>query len=423
MKEDLLQYIWQFQYFNLNNLATTDNSILQVIHPGTKNYNAGPDFKEAKIKIGDTMWAGNVELHVNSSDWMHHRHHDDENYHHVILHVVWKENRMINDLYGNTIPTLELCDKVPKILLDKYQGLMNATGFIPCENQLPKIQLLTWMGWKERLLAERLTKKADKALNVLKENGYHWEETFWILVASNFGVNVNSMFFENIARFTPQKILARHRSSIHQLEALLFGQAGLLNQKFADKYPAMLQKEYTFLQKKYNLQSPPGIAVFLRMRPANFPTIRLAQLAMLIFNSQHLFSQVKEATELNELKKMFTLQANDYWNYHYVFEEEAPFRRKTLGSQMIWNILINTVIPVIFAYGKANNENEFKEKAIRWIEEVPKEKNRVTKEFERLGFQNSNAGDSQALLELKKEYCDKKKCLHCTIGSIILKRN
>jgi hypothetical protein len=423
MKEDLLQYIWQFQYFNFNNLMTTESVGLQVIHPGIKNYNAGPDFNEAKIRIGDTLWAGNVELHINSSDWVHHHHGDDENYKNIILHVVWKQNKVIRDVVGNDIPTLELCDRVSKILLDKYQGLMDATGFIPCENQVTKIEYLTRISWKERLLAERLIARSARVIKIFEENNHHWEETFWILLASNFGLKVNSLFFENIARFTPLKVLARHKHNIHQLEALLFGQAGLLKQNFTDKYPVMLQQEYSFLHRKYKLDKPPGSAIFLRMRPANFPTIRLAQLAMLIFNSEHLFSQIKAAGQIHELKKMFTVQPNDYWNYHYIFGEEAPFRKKTLGHETIQNILINTVAPVMFTYGQFNNEKEYKEKAIYWLENLGKEKNHITRNFERLGFTNSNAADSQALLELKKHYCDKKRCLHCAIGNFILKRN
>lgn len=423
MKEDLLQYIWQFQYFNTKELQTTSGEKIQIQFQGSHNSNQGPDFTGAKIKIGETLWAGNVELHVNSSDWNLHRHSTDGNFNNIILHVVWNHDTEITSSNNNKLPALELQDRTPKLLLDKYRELMKAAVFIPCENQVHEIKELTLTHWKQRLLAERLISKSERVLAILQETNFHWEETFWRLIAKNFGLTVNSTFFQKIAESLPVSILAKHKSSIHHLEALLFGQAGLLNKKFDEKYPAMLQKEFKFYKQKYKLQPVDGELFFLRMRPANFPTIRLAQLAILIHESEHLFSKTKEAKSAGEIKKMLDVTANDYWNYHYLFDEQTAFKKKTLGAQMINNIIINTVVPVLFAYGIHHDEKAYREKAISWLEDISAEKNRITKGFESLNFSNKNAFDSQALIQLKNEYCNKKLCLRCAIGNALLKRS
>jgi hypothetical protein len=423
MKEDILQYIWQFQYYNSNELLCSNGDTIQVIHPGSHNTNQGPDFIQAKIKINDTLWAGNIELHMNSSHWNLHGHSTDHNFNNIILHVVWNHDIEIKDGHGNNLPTLELQSRVSKVLLEKYQQLMNTAQFIPCEKQIGRENGLTLDSWKQRLVAERLIGRSKNILNILRETNSHWEETFWWLLAANFGLKVNNEIFQKIAKTLPVSILAKHKNSIVQLEALLFGQAGLLNSQFAEKYPAMLQKEYQFYQKKYKLKPVDGQLYFLRMRPANFPTIRLAQLAMLIHQSEHLFSKIKESNSIDDIKRMFTVVANDYWHYHYIFEEETDCRKKTLGKQMVDNIIINTIVPILFSYGLHHDEEQFKEKAITWLEEMSPEKNNVTKGFEHLNVSNNNAFDSQALLQLKNEYCSKKLCLQCAIGNSILKKN
>ncbi len=422
MKEDILQYIWKFQYYNCSELLSTNGDGIQVMHPGSHNTNQGPDFIQAKIKINDTLWAGNVELHINSSNWNLHRHSADNNFNNIILHVVWNHDLEIKDTNGNNLPTLELQSRVSKLLLERYHQLMGVAQFIPCEKQVHQINELTLSSWKQRLVAERLIAKSQNIVSILKETNYHWEETFWWLIAANFGLKVNNEMFQKIAKTLPVSILAKHKNSIIQLEALLFGQAGLLKKEFKEKYPVMLQKEYQFYQKKYQLSPVDGELYFLRMRPANFPTIRLAQLAMLIHEREHLFSKIKEADSVAEVKKMFEVAANDYWHYHYNFEEETNYKVKTLGKQMIENIIINTIVPVTFSYGLHHNEEHFKEKAIRWLEEISPEKNSITKGFEHLGFSNKNAFDSQALLQLKNAYCNNKLCLQCAIGNSLLKK-
>lgn len=422
MKEDLLQYIWKFQYYNSNQLLSADGDAIQVIHPGAHNTNQGPDFTQAKIKINETLWAGNIELHINSSHWNLHGHSADNNFNNIILHVVWNHDVEIKDANGNNLPTLELQSRVSKLLLEKYQQLMDGAQFIPCEKQLQQVNELTMSNWKQRLVAERLITRSQNILHILKETNYHWEETFWWLIAANFGLKVNSEVFQKIAKTLPVPLLAKHKNSIIQIEALLFGQAGLLKNEFKEKYPSMLRKEYLFYQKKYKLNPVDGELYFLRMRPANFPTIRLAQLAVLIHESEHLFSKIKETHSVAEVKKMLGVVANDYWNYHYVFDEESDYKIKTLGRQMVDNIIINTIVPIMFSYGLHHHEEHYKEKAIKWLEEIAPEKNVITIGFETLAFSNKNALDSQALLQLKNEYCNHKFCLQCAIGNSLLKK-
>jgi hypothetical protein len=415
--EALFQFVWKFQHFNKNELAAIDGEPVHIIHPGSFNTNQGPDFLDAKIKIGNTIWAGNIELHIRSSGWKSHKHNDDKNYNNVILHVVWQHDV---DL-GLSFPTLELQSRVSKLLLNKYDELMNAGSFIACEKMIHQVNEIIWSSWKERLLIERLQNKSQLVFNYLKENNNHWEETFWWLLAKNFGIKVNSDAFEKVARSLPVNILAKHKNQIHQTEALLFGQAGLLENDFTEDYPKLLKKEYIFLKAKYQLQ-PINIPLhFLRMRPSNFPSIRLAQLSMLVHQSLHLFSKIKESASLSEVKKLLNVTANDYWHYHYVFGEPSSLKIKKLGAQMLNNILINTVVPMLFAYGHLHHENEYKDRALQWLEQIAAESNTITNGYTKLGIANRSAFDSQSLIQLKNEYCNKKHCLDCAVGNSIIK--
>jgi hypothetical protein len=448
MTERLLQYIWQFQFFNKTELLTVSGEPVQILFPGQYNTNQGPDFTDAKIKIGNTTWAGTAELHIKTSDWQKHNHQNDKNYNNVILHVVWEDDGSRNSIpaketeqssvvpakgteqssiipakteQSSVVPVLELAGRVSKILLDRYEELMNAQSFIACERSIASVRDITWKSWKERLLVERLLRKAEVADTYLQQNNYHWEETFWWLLAKNFGIKVNADAFEAIAKSISVNTLAKHKNQIHQLEALLFGQAGLLESEVKEDYPKLLQKEYKFQQGKYKIKPIYIPLHFLRMRPGNFPTIRLAQLAMLVHESAHLFSKIKEAVSLGDVKKWFDVTANDYWHYHYRFDETSAFKKKKLGSAMIDNIVINTIAPVLFAYGNYHNEQKYKDKALKWLEETAAEKNTITKGFLQLQIENKNAFDSQALIELKNEYCNKKRCLDCGVGNAILK--
>ncbi len=417
MTERLLQYIWQFQYFNSRELSTSEGELLQVINPGIFNSNQGPDFTNAKIRVGKTSWAGSVEIHINSSDWRNHHHDNDINYRNVVLHVVWKEDACLSFPF----PTLVLEDKVPKPLLHRYEELMKRAASIPCSSTIQQVKDITWISWKERLMVERLQTRTQIIKSYLQQNSFHWEETFWWLLAKNFGTPVNSEAFESMARSVPFSILTKHKNQIHQVEAILFGQSGLLEADFKEEYPGMLQREYRFLQRKYGLKKNVSRPVFLRMRPSGFPTLRLAQLAMLVHQSFHFFSKLKECDELADAGKLLEVTANDYWNYHYLFDEHSAYRVKKLGRQMIDSILINTAVPILFAYGHLQNDNGIRNKALRWLEGIPPEKNSITKGFESLRLPNRSAFDSQAYLQLKNEYCGKKRCLDCAVGSSLLR--
>lgn len=422
MTERLLQFIWQMQYFNKNDLRTSENETLQIISSGRYNTDQGPDFQEASIKINSTTWVGNIELHVKASDWDLHKHGEDKNYRNIILHVVWENNNLKEGSLVEAVPVLVLADRVSKLLLERYEGIMEARCTIPCSGSLATVPDLVWAGWKARLVAERLTRKTKTVEKHLEETKGHWEEVFWWVLARNFGVSVNQDAFEAIARSVRVKTLAKHKQQIHQLEAFLMGQAGLLDFEFQEDYPKMLKKEFRFYQRKYHFTPVHEPVHFLRMRPGNFPTIRLAQLAKLIQQSSSLFAKIKSTSSVKQLREMLMVTANDYWHYHYRFDEISAFRKKVLGKQMTDNIIINTIVPVVFAYGEINQELRYKDKALRWLEAVAAEQNHITREWTKLGAVNQTAYDSQAYIELTQSYCSKKGCLHCAVGASILKR-
>lgn len=416
VNEKLLQYIWQFQYYNNSELETISGESLTIISPGRLNSNQGPDFLEAKIKIGETVLAGSIELHLKTSDWHRHNHDSDRNYKNVILHVVYE-----NDIPKDKHPVLELQPRISNILLEKYSRLITTGAFIPCSSSIIKVNELIWLSWKERLLAERLTRKSKRIFELLSITNYHWEEVFWWLLARNFGMKVNADALEDIARSIPINILAKHKHQIHQIEALLFGQGNLLEGDFNDDYPKLLQREYKFLKKKYKLTDVHSSVQLLRMRPGNFPTIRLAELAAVIKQSTHLFTKIIEVERIQDVKELFNAQANDYWHYHYVFDNSGKFKPKMIGVEMINNILINTVVPMIFAYGIYHNNESLKSKALVYLEQIQSENNSIISGFRDLKLDIASAYDSQALIELKNEYCSKKRCLSCSVGNAILR--
>jgi hypothetical protein len=300
---------------------------------------------------------------------------------------------------------------------------MNTISFIPCEKNIGQVDTLNWQSWKARMIVERLESKTRSIIDQLQQCNNHWEEVCWWMLARNFGMKLNCIAFEKMARSIPLNILARHKEQIHQVEALLFGQAGLLDSEFSEDYPKLLQKEYLFLKKKYKLQKVEASLVFLRMRPPGFPTVRIAQLAMLVNKSQHLFSAIRECRSIKVIANLLEVTANDYWHYHYIFDESSAFKMKKLGEQMTNNILINTIVPLLFAYGHYNQEAKFKNKALQWLEEIKAEKNSITHGFMSLHVENKTAFDSQAMIQLKNEYCNKRRCLDCAVGNKLLRSN
>lgn len=416
MNERLLQFIWQHQYFSKEQLSTTTGQLIHILSPGVLNTNQGPDFSAARILVDGIQLAGSVELHVRTSQWEAHGHTGDVHYSNVVLHVVWE-----NDVKDAAV--LELKGRIAASLLHKYALLMQQQEQIPCASLIPSVPDLVWSGWKERLIAERINEKSTHIQKLLQRTNHHWEEVFWQLIARNFGLPHNSHAFEAVAQSLSVILLAKHKNQIHQIEALLLGQAGLLEQEVHDSYAIMLQKEYRYLKKKHGLSIIRHPLKFLRMRPSNFPTVRLAQLAMLVHQSSHLFSKVLEAGSMAQIKKMLNVTANDFWHTHYTLTEAAPYRIKKLGDVMVNNLLINTIVPLLFEYAAVHREPEVQQKAIEWLRQLPKENNSITRLWEEAHTVHSNALDSQALLHLKKQYCDAKRCLECAAGNAILKRN
>lgn len=418
IKEKLLQFIWQHQYFAKTDLHCLNDDPLTIVYPGIWNSDQGPDFLEGKIKVGNTSWAGHIEIHIKSSDWNRHKHTEDANYANVMLHVVW-ENDM--DL-GLPFPTLELKGKVSRIMLARYESLMNSKSFIPCGTQIATVKPIIFNAWKERLLIERLVAKSSSFKNDISQSGYDWEDGFWQAIATGFGTPKNTEAFTGIAKTVPIKILAKHANQLQQLEAILLGQAGLLDADFDEQYPVMLQKEYRFLKQKYTLPTASISLQFLRMRPAGFPTIRLAQLAALLHNRTQLFSEIKEAKTIQDIYTILDATANDYWLYHYVFEKETTFKEKKLGRQMMNVIITNAIIPYLYVYASYHKDKVQQQKLLDWLQKIAAEKNNITTGFQDLGIENKNAWDSQALIQLKKNYCDSKNCLNCAVGVSLLRK-
>ncbi|MFT4095017.1 MAG: DUF2851 family protein [Niabella sp.] len=418
MNEQLLQFIWRFQYFNRSRLFTVNEMPVEVMFPGLINTNQGPDFSNAKIKIKDTVWAGTVELHLRTSDWLKHKHAVDNNYKNVILHVVY-ENDIADQ--ADLIPVLELKDRIAVGLLSRYRQLMETRQFIPCENLVTGVPELTIVTWKERLLINRLQRKVSVIENYLLRTSRHWEMSFWWLLAKSFGTKTNAEIFEAVAESIPLNILVKHKHQLIQLEALLLGQAGLLNGEFNEAYPKLLQREYRFLKTKYQLLPVVFPVHFLRMRPGNFPTIRLAQLAALIFHSVHLFSKIVAEEALSNVRRWFKVTPNDYWNYHYTLTDAPCLKPKPVGDEMINSVLINTVVPMLFTYGQLHQAQKIKDRSLKWLEQIKAESNVIIKGFKKTGFKCLSAWDSQALIELKTQYCDHRLCLNCSIGNSILK--
>lgn len=423
MTEKLLQFIWQYGYFNKIDLVTGDGQHLHIIHQGVLNCNQGPDFINASIKIGNVIWAGNVELHIKSSDWILHKHNNSKHYNNIILHVVWKNDADIIDANGYAIPTLELENLVPKILFEKYEQLMENSNKVACEKFLPVLNSLGWTAWKERLVAERLELKSKFVLKIFNETKNNWEETLWQVIAYNFGLKQNADLFLQMAKSVSINILYKHKNQILQLEALLLGQSNLLNRDTDNEYEAMLYKEFDFLQKKYNFKKVEIQPVFLRMRPANFPTIRLAQLADLLYKNDHLFSTIKQIKKVENLKSILQVSASSFWDSYYVFDKRAEEEgQKHLGKQMIDTIIINTIVPVLFAYGLYHSEEEYKQRAIDFLQLLSPEKNSITRYWQEYDVENNSAFDSQALVHLYNLYCTKKMCLSCALCNKLLSK-
>ena len=422
MSEELLQFIWQNRLFDIDSLVAHTGEKVDVIHVGSRSINSGPDFINARIKVGETIWAGNTEIHTLASDWFKHGHDTDKAYDNVILHVVKKNDAVIRRSDGEEIPTLEL--KYNSFYEQKYEDLKTSRNWIPCQKDFCIEDDFQLHAWLERLCIERLEQKATRILNLLAFYKNDWEESFYCALATNLGYKINAQPFEMLAKSVPLNTLLRHRDNLLQIEALLFGQAGFLSASlFDDAYFNSLKKEYQFLRKKYTLKPMEShLWQFMRLRPAGFPTVRIAQLASLIFRSNSLFSRILGTSDLQRLCAVFRTEPSSYWITHHQFNKPGVSQVKLLGSDTIDSIIINTVVPFLFCYGNTHGIQKFKDRAVEFLARIDAEQNSIIKEWESLGMKAKDAMDTQSLLQLKNEYCNRRKCLSCQVGMWILGR-
>ncbi|MDR1761366.1 MAG: DUF2851 family protein [Bacteroidales bacterium] len=421
MNEQLLHCIWQQQLFDHSCLQTTEGETIMVEKVGMANSNAGPDFLDAHIRIGNTLWVGNVEIHQKSSMWTVHKHHTQESYNSVILHVVAEHDKEAHTARGTKIPTLIL--PIGAEILDASKKLTKGHNKIMCCNELSTVDTFLQNMVFDRLVVERFERKSIHVLALLEQNGNSWEETCYQMVARSFGAPVNSTACEQLAQSVPLKILAKHRNSLTQLEALLFGQAGLLLGEIDDRFYKELQNEYNFLQKKYALIPMSGSEwKFSRMRPSNFPTLRIAQLAQLLFQSHSITSKILECRSIGELEQLFSVQLHGFWLNHYSFSHTSPTRKKSLGETTVHSIIINTIVPFLFAYGTYHSNDDIKQRALDFLETLPAERNAIITLWDDCSVQCKSSFRSQALLQLYNEYCAQRKCLQCAIGKKIISK-
>ncbi|MBV6485508.1 MAG: hypothetical protein KFKLKKLM_02078 [Flavobacteriales bacterium] len=420
--EDFLHYIWTFKLFNTKDLNTVQNEPITILKSGQHNTDAGPDFFNAQIKIGETTWAGNVEIHINSSDWLKHQHQKDNAYNNVVLHVVYHYDVDIRNATGNHIPTIELKNLIDTKLISNYKQLIGSKNWIACSNQIKQVDQFVLQNWLERLIFERLERKSIEINQTLLLNKNDWEETFYQTLFKYFGLKVNSQPFLLLAKNTPLKIIDKHKNLL-SIEALLFGQAGFLNNDVDDEYYLKLKKEYQFLSAKFNLKPlDASLWKFLRLRPANFPTLRISQLANLVAQEPRFFSKILEINSVQEFQKIFSVTVSSYWNSHYQFGNTQKINTiKRTGKIMTDGLIVNVVVSILFVYASSIQNDELKNKAIRFLEQLNTEKNTIILNFEKLGVKSKNALQSQALIELKTNYCSHKKCLNCSIGNHLLK--
>ncbi|MBL0685672.1 DUF2851 family protein [Aquimarina mytili] len=426
MNEDFLQYLWKHKKFELSNLKTTHQQKIVLRHAGVHNTeNSGPDFFNAQMSIEDQKWAGNVEVHYKSSDWYVHNHENDPSYDNVILHVVWEDDTEIFRRDNTMIPTLQLKDYIPKLTLKRYHTLFNTHHYnwVQCEKQLPKVSSFVMSNWKERLYIERLEQKSILILELLQNSSNNWEAVFFKLLAKNFGLKINGEAFLSLSHSFDFSVVQKCCESLNRLEALFLGQADLLMVKNETAYSRKLKEEYGFLKNKFQLNNTGVLpSQFFRLRPSNFPTIRLAQLAKLYFSHQHLFNTVIQTTNIEDFYDLFQVDTSDFWKNHYTFEKESYPRKKRITQSFIDLILINTVIPIKFIYAKSQGKNP-EEEVFELLSQVSYEKNTITDHFISLKIPINNAIHSQAMIQLKNNYCDQKACLKCAIGNYLLNQD
>ena len=422
MKEDFLHYVWKYQKLTSLELQTVKGETISILHPGYYLETAGPDFFNAQIIIANQKWAGNIEIHVKSSDWYLHNHERDTAYNNVILHVVWEHDSDVFAPNNQEIPVVELRNYVNKELLFSYKNLIAQKSWIYCENQIQEVNSFVVSNWQERLFFERLERKSQYVFDNLVVTQNDWESVLFLLLAKNFGLNTNGVSFFKIAQSIPFSVIRKEASDLQNLEALFFGMAGLLDYDKEDTYFKDLQFRFYYLLQKYAIERVNIEPLqFFKHRPDNFPTIRLAQFASLYHQEKHLFSKITYEFSLPLLYERFAVTTSEYWQTHYQFDKISPKKSKKLTKSFIDLLLINTIIPIQFAYAK-NQGKEITEELIALMQSLDSEKNAILDKFKSIGISTKNAFEAQTLLQLKSEYCNKCRCLDCAIGSELLKQ-
>lgn len=411
--EYFLQYLWKIQGYDQKQEADWD--AVKVIHPGFQNKDSGPDFFNAKVKIGATLWAGNVEIHAKSSDWYKHGHHQDAAYANTILHIVETNDKAVYDYNGREVPTFEI--SANKHLLRNFENLQESPAEIACSSDIKHVSELEMRFCIEKMRIERFEQRTAVIEQMLRQTKNNWQQVFYVLIARSFGMGVNADPFQMLAENLPLQLIAKHADSLFQLETLLFGQAGMLSGE-EDKYSQSLAKEYRFLGQKYNLQ-PMDVSLwkYARMHPSNFPCLRIAQFANLLHLSRNLFSQILEKRTVEELFALFPMAMSEYWHMHHQFGKLSKRKHKTVAKATVNKLIINAVVPLLFVYGRHKKMVDVEERAVQFLETLEAEQNFVVKNWAEIGFNAENASDSQALVHLYKKYCQPRFCLDCCIGN------
>jgi hypothetical protein len=421
LKEEFLQYVWKFQKFDTSNLQTTDGEIVEVISPGLHNFDSGPDFFNGTIRIGAQQWAGNIEVHVLSSLWYSHGHDRDPAYDNVVLHVVWRHDRVVFRNNNAEIPTIELENRVPALAISNYQRLYSGMHrWIPCEADFSRVDNLIYKNWLDLLFIERMEQRTDRYASVLLKLKNDWEALLFRELCISFGTKVNKEAFGSIADSVDFSLVRKLSKEKGQLEALLLGQSALLEDDSGDEGYMKFRNDYLFLKRKFQLDNSTVIpSKFFRLRPTNFPTVRLSQLANLYENRPRLFSDIIDVEGIDEYYQLFEAMASSYWDTHFSFGNEHKRRAKPISRKFKDHLLINVVMPVKFYYLRHNGFAD-DEEMLNLAAQLQPEKNQIISKFERLGKETGNILESQALLQLKNKYCAKKRCLQCRIGSEVL---
>lgn len=421
MTEEFLHYLWKFRQFQQLDLKTSEGEAVSILKTGIHNHNSGPDFSDARIQIGEQLWAGNVEIHINSSDWYKHSHQHDAAYGNVVLHVVYEHDKEVLDQNEQPIPTLQLKGLFDEYLYWRYEQLVGTREVIPCAQQFPAVDDFKKETMLERVLVERMEEKSALIEDIWQQNNKDWNETFYQWMARGFGLKVNAEPMLVLARSLPQNILAKHKDSLFQLEALLFGVSGMLEEE-DDDYARELNKEFQFLQNKYGLQSlKPSIWKFARLRPPAFPGVRIGQFAALIHRSENLFSKILGTGSLQVLKQLLSDSPSIYWREHYRFGLEHKRTQAGMGENFQQILVINVIIPFLFIYGKVKDEPFYRQRAMDLLDQMQAEDNTITRIYRDLGMQISSGFQSQAVIQWYNNYCSSKKCLNCTVGIHLIK--